>query len=272
MTSITSGVYADNVDVAVNYYNEALDFYKQDNTEESIRLFKKATEANPEFYEAYYNLAQILMSLNKDEETYDALSHVVKIKPEDTESLYNIGKIQYKRGYLTSSANYLKKIPSTAPQYESAKLLLAKIDKRHKELALENLIKEHKNVVDTSGKTKGVNIIEVEAPSGVAVDTKGNIYSASFSQDTIYKLSTIGQKSAFAKSTNIKGPIGLAVDKNNNIYVANYNANNILKITSAGAISVFADVQKPYCLIYDSLHDRLYVTEQNTNKIVKFDL
>ena len=70
----------------------------------------------------------------------------------------------------------------------------------------------------------------------------------------------------------LKGPISLTSDSIGNIYVANYNANNILKITSAGAISVFADVQKPYCLIYDSLHDRLYVTEQNTNKIVKFDL
>ena len=65
---------------------------------------------------------------------------------------------------------------------------------------------------------------------------------------------------------------GLAIDKDDNIFVANYSANNIIKLTPEGTPSIYADVKKPYCLIYDKAHNRLYVTEQGTNKLLKFDL
>lgn len=262
----------DVIDESTNYYNQAIDLYKSDKTDESIELFKKAIELNPKFYEAHYNLAQILMSLNKDDEAYKTLGEIIKIKPDDFESVYNIAKLQYKRGYLASSYNYLKTIKKEAPQYESAKLLMQKIEKRQQELNLEALIKEHKNTLDSTGKAKGAEIEEYEAPSGVAVDSRGNIFTASYSQNAIYKISITGQKNIFSKSTLIKGPIGIAIDKNNNIYIANYGANNIIKITPNWSASVYADVQKPYCITYDSIHDRLYVTEQNTNKVIKFDL
>ncbi len=263
---------ANETEEATNYYNQAIDLYKADRVDESIELFKKAIELNPEFYEANYNLAQILMSLNKNEEAYKALEQVVKLKPDDWESLYNIGKVQYNRGYLASSYGYLKKIDKKAPQYESAELLMDKIEKRQEELNLEAIIKEHKNETDAQGKTKGVEIEQYDAPSGIAVDSRGNIYTASYSDNAVYKISIYGQKTTFSKSVLIKGPIGIAIDRQDNVYIANYGANNIVKINSQGLSSVYADIQKPYCITYDSIHNRLYVTEQNTNKVVKFDL
>ncbi len=265
-------VFSNELEDAANLYNQAIDLYKQDNVEKSIELFNQAIQIKPDFYEAHYNLAQILMSLDKNDEAYEVLEKLLKIKPNDSETLYNIGKTQYKRGYLLSSHEYLVKIPKEAPQYESAKLLISKIETRQKELNLEAKIKEHKISVDSMGKTKGVELSEIAAPSGVAVDSRGNIYVASFAENAIYKISIYGKKIVFSNSPLIKGPIGVAVDKNDNVYVANYLTNNLLKISSNGQATILADIEKPYCVYYDSEHNRIYVTEQETNKLFKFDI
>ncbi|MBR2068945.1 MAG: tetratricopeptide repeat protein [Candidatus Gastranaerophilales bacterium] len=267
-----SPCFSDDIEDATVYYNEAIDVYSQDDIPKSIELFKKALELNPNFYEARYNLAQILMSQEENEEALKILKEILTLRPNDTETLYNIGKIQYKRGYLSDSFNHLKKIPETAPQYESAKILITKIEKRQNELNLEAKISEHKILLDNQGRALAVELGEITAPSGVAIDSRGNIYSASFSENVIYKISIYGQKTVFARSNLIKGPIGLAIDKDNNIYAANYSANTIVKIKPNATASVFAVISKPYCLLYDSEHDRLYATEQNSNKLVKFDL
>ncbi|MBQ8476180.1 tetratricopeptide repeat protein [bacterium] len=264
--------YCDDIEDATVYYNEAIDVYSQDDIEKSIELFKKAIELNPNFYEAHYNLAQILMSKEQNEEALKNLKEINALRPDDTETLYNIGKIQYKRGYLSDSYKYLNKIPANAPQYDSAKILIEKIEKRQHELNTEAKISEHKVLLDAQGRALPADISEITAPSGIAVDDRGNIYSASFSENVIYKISIYGQKTVFARSSLIKGPIGLAIDKENNIYVANYSANTIVKVKPNGTSAVFAVLSKPYCLLYDIEHNRLYATEQNSNKLVKFDL
>lgn len=263
-------IYADNIEEATNLYNEAIDMYNNEDYDKSISLFRQALELQPDFYEAQYNLAQVLMTVDKNEEALKPLEEIIKLKPDNAEALYNLGKIQYKRGYLSASHGYLEKIATDAPQYPSAKLLIAKIEKRQAELNLETKIKDRKT--DPTGKALSVDLAEVSAPSGIALDSRNNIYVASFSENTIYKISIYGQKTAFSSSNLLRGPIGIAIDKDDNIYSANYSANTITKITPSGAVSVFASVQKPYCITYDSVHNRLYVTEQNSNKLVKFDL
>ena len=262
----------DNLEKAANLYNEAIDLYGQDEVEKSIDYFIKALELKPDFYEAHYNLAQILMSLNKNDEAIKSLEEIAKIKPNDSENLYNLGKTYYKKGYLSKSFENLKKIGVNAPQYDSAKLLISKIEKRQNELNLEEKIKKHENIVDAQGISKGIELAEFSAPSGTAIDSKGNIYVASFSKNQIHKISIYGQQFIHSKSNLIQGPIGIAIDKDDNIYVANYSVNNIIKITPNNIASIFARVDKPYCLNYDRTNNRLYVTEQSTNKLVKFDL
>lgn len=262
----------ENIEAAANYYNDAIDLYKQDKVDKSIEYFTKALELKPDFYEAHYNLAQILMSVNRNEEALKSLEEIAKIKPDDSENLYNLGKTYYKQGYLSKAYSYLKKINQSAAQFDSAAILISKIEKRQDELNLEEKIKEHKNIVNAQGKQKGIELSEFSAPSGTAIDNRGNIYVASFLENKIYKISIYGQKTVLSKSNLIQGPIGLAIDKDNNIYVANYSANNIIKITPNNIASIFADINKPYCLYYDSAHDRIYATEQGTNKLVKFDL
>ena len=262
----------DKAQSAAILYNEAIDLYGQDEIEKSIEYFTKALELKPDFYEAHYNLAQILMSINKNDEAIKSLEEIAKIKPDDAENLYNLGKIYFKKGYLSKSFESLKKIDVNAQQYDDAKLLISKIEKRQEELNLEEKIKKHENIIDIQGISKGVELAEFSAPSGAAIDSKGNIYVASFSQNQIHKLATDGQQTIYSKSNLIQGPIGIAIDKNDNVYVANYNANNIIKITPKNVASVFAQINKPYCLTYDLANNRLYATEQGSNKLIKFDL
>ncbi len=262
----------DNTQQAANLYNEAIDLYGQDEVDKSIEYFTKALEIKPDFYEAHYNLAQILMSLNKNDEALKSLEEIHKLKPSDSENLYNLGKTYFKNGQLSKANEYLKQITTNAPQCDSAKLLISKIEKRQDELNLEEKIKERKVTIDSQGRSSGISLEEISAPSGIATDNRGNIFVASFIENQIYKISIYGQKVIFSKSNLIHGPIGLAIDKDNNIYVANYSANNIIKITPNNIVSIFATINKPYCLNYDSMHNRLYVTEQDTNKLYKFDL
>lgn len=272
-SNLAFGEYSQEVlEKATILYNDAIDLYKQDDVDKSIDYFTKALELKPDFYEAHYNLAQILMSINKNDEALKSLEEIYKIKPEDTENLYNLGKTYFKKGYLSKSYEYLKQIKTNAPQYDSAKLLIAKIEKRQDELNLEEKIKKHENISDSQGKLKAIELAEFSAPSGTAIDSRGNVYVASFLENQIYKISIYGQKTVYSKSNLIQGPIGLAIDKDDNIYVANYSVNNIIKIAPNNIASIFADINKPYCLFYDMQHNRLYATEQSTNKLVKFDL
>ena len=273
MSNLSYGeITEENIEKATELYNSAIDLYGENQTDKSIEYFTKALELKPDFYEAHYNLAQILMSLDRYDEAIKSLEEIEKLRPNDSENLYNLGKIYYKKGYLSKSHEYLKKISVNSAQYDSAKLLISKIEKRQNELNLETKINEHQSYSDSQGKLIGIELGNFSAPSGSAIDNRGNVYIASFLENKIYKISIYGQKTLYSNSTLIKGPIGLAIDKDNNLYVANYSANNIIKIAPNNVATIFADINKPYCLTYDLTHNRLYVTEQDTNKLIKYDL
>ena len=139
---------AQKLEKATSYYNDAIDLYKQDNIPKSIDYFEKALQIKPDFYEAHYNLSQILMSVNKTDEAIKSLEEIAKLKPDDSENLYNLGKLYYKKGYLFKAFENLKKIAVNDPQYDSAKLLIAKIEQRQRELNLEEKINQHHNITD----------------------------------------------------------------------------------------------------------------------------
>jgi hypothetical protein len=86
-------------------------------------------------------------------------------------------------------------------------------------------------------------------PSGIVLDSTGNIYIADMQNHRIRKMTPTGVVSTFAGSgtagfANATGtaaqfnkPIGLAIDAANNIYVADHNNNATRKITPAGVVT-----------------------------------
>lgn len=125
--------------------------------------------------------------------------------------------------------------------------------------------------------TNGVNSIFVYDTTGdlqgLALDSAGNLYAASLTQDTVTKFNTNGTASTFAIAY---GPFGLGFDSAGNLYVADQYTANIDKIAPNGAISVFASdpgngsvLSYPEGLALDSAGN-VYVVNFNTNTIEKF--
>ena len=90
-------------------------------------------------------------------------------------------------------------------------------------------------------------------PSGVAVDSGGDIYVADTANDVIRKVTSGGVVTTLAGVAGTSGstdgagasalfnqPIGLAVDASGNVYVADSGNNTIRKITSGGTVSTLA--------------------------------
>ena len=94
------------------------------------------------------------------------------------------------------------------------------------------------------------------------------VYVATFSDNSIIKITPDNKRIVFLKSDKIKGPISLASDEVGNIYVSNYSANNVLKITPQGVCSVLVEkLDKPYGLHVNG--NMLFITCQGSNSIYR---
>ena len=282
----TLAVNAYTLEDATSLYNMGIDYYSQNQVQKSMEYFKKAISIDPKFYEAYYNLAQIQASYGYLDSAIKSYEKVVQLKPDDYESVYELGRLLYKRGYLNKALSYLDKIPLNEDIYTQVLTLENKIKKRQAELIAIQKQKEQQAQVQLQNKIETTTVsvseqkpqvqtnlvLSLKAPSGVAADSQGNIYAASFSENKIYRISPDGTKSVYVESVNLGGPVGIAIDEFDNLYVANYTKNNILKVTQSGVISEFAKLRKPYCIGIDKVRKLLIVSEQDTNNVLKYEL
>lgn len=262
------GFSAETTSDAKLIYNEGVELYKQGEYERSMQAFKKATEIDPDYIDAYFNLGKLLEQLKQYREALTVFKQIIVRKPDDYESVYMAAYLSMKLGETDKAKSYLSIIPSSANIAPKAQQLANQLQTDMQTIKTEEKAKEAKEAKVPQSNNIFNNL---SSPTGLTSDSEGNLYVAGFSDNTIYKITPDGKKVVFLKDVRVNGPIGLAIDNKENIYIANYNNNNILKVSSTGDVSVLiGNVQKPYGLHISG--NILYISSQGSNAVIKYVL
>lgn len=94
---------------------------------------------------------------------------------------------------------------------------------------------------------------KLNRPSGLAIDSSGNVYISNYASAIVVKVNSLGKLSIFAgtgtpglpsagpaTSSKLGGPMGLAVDTAGNVTIADRGSNLVERVAPSGKLSIFA--------------------------------
>lgn len=144
----------------------------------------------------------------------------------------------------------------------------------------------------------------MSSPSGVAVDSAGNVYFSDAQGNRVRKISattglvtTIAGTGAFGKTGDagpgvkalLNSPAGLALDGAGNLYIADSGNHTVRKLDPTGLISLYAGtpgsggfagdgraanqarLKNPRNLFWDSVGNNLFIADKENNRVRKVD-
>ena len=268
--TMTMPAYADLASQAKIEYNKGIDYYQTGLYDQAAECFKKATELDPNYIDAYFNLGSLMEYLKQDDLALNAFKQIILRKPEDYEAAYKAAELSKKLGQVDKAKMYLTLIPQDSLIGQRARELASTMEFDVQTAQADAQTPESFTDANPKNDSNGV-YSNISSPTGIVTDNVGNLYVAGFSDNTIYKISPDNQKIVFIKSPKIDGPIGLERDSAGNLYIANYNKNNVLKVDTGGNITeIITNIQNPYCMHLNG--DLLFVSAQGSNSVVRYKL
>lgn len=242
-------------------YNQGIDFYKLGMYERAMESFRSAIRTFPDYIDAYYNLGTVLEYLKNYSEAITVFKQIYLRNPNDYEVIYKLANLSAKLEDYTKAAEYISLLPPACDYYKQGQELAESIKVN------TTLPAQQSNPPSKIATQTGI-YENVLSPTGITTDKNGNVYVATFSDNSIIKITPDNKRIVFLKSNQISGPISLASDDVGNIYVSNYSANNVLKVTPQGVATVLVDkLDKPYGLHVDG--NMLFITCQGSNSIYR---
>ena len=260
-------VSEENMNRAISYYKHGVELVRVKAYDSAIASFNEALKYHPKMTDAYFNIAAVYVSQQKYDEAYDVYVKIIALNPYDYDAILQAAKISYNRQTYALAMKYLKYIPDDYPNYPLVQQMYRDAEEQF------NVQKKtiERSKISQANENKKVLIDKFNSPAGMAVDSQGNMFVASYTDNAIIKVDKNKNKTNFVKDYLLDGPVGLAIDNYDNIYVANFEADNILKITKNGNVSVFMDnVSNPYFLYIKN--DVLYISEQGNDVVITYNL
>ncbi len=249
------------------YYNEGLDYYQNGEYAKALESFKSAVAKEPNFADAYYNMGAIYEYLKSYQSAIACFSKINQLEPNDAETILKLSELYNKVGNYEKALFFVNKITPESQFYAKANALKQQYN-------LESQKAKVKQTLSTVNKANELNksvVNKFSGPTGVAINSHGVLFVASYTDNSIYRVMPNGQSYLFSKSPLLGGPIGLAFDASDNLYVANYDKNNILKINKSGQVFIFMDkISNPYYLLIKD--NNMYITEQGNNTVIRYKL
>ena len=252
---------------AMKAYKTGVSLYRSKAYDSALASFQEALKYNPKMTDAYYNIASIQVAKKNYDEAYKTYVKIIALNPRDYDSILQAAKISYNRKNYSLAMKYLEYIPEDYEYFHIAHQMYR--DAKTLFDAEKNKIERAK--ITTANENKRILIDKFNSPAGMVVDSEGNMFVASYSDNAIVKIDKKKNRTNFIKDYLLDGPIGMAIDAYDNIYIANYDANNILKVTKGGSVSVFMEkVSQPYFLYIKN--EVLYISEQGNDVVLTYNL
>lgn len=262
--------FADLAGDAKLQYNQGVEYYKVGAYDKAAESFRKATELDPNYIDAYFNLGSLMEYLKHDEDALNAFKQIILRKPDDYEAVYKAAELSKRLGNIDKAKMYLTLIPTDSLIGSRAKELAATLEMDIPTAQAQLNQPETFAQANPKNNSNGV-YSDISSPTGIVTDNKGNLYVAGFCDNTIYKIGPDNQKMVYLKSPKIDGPIGLERDSQGNLYIANYNKNNVLRVDTGGEVTeIITNIQNPYCMHITG--DLLFVSAQGSNQVIRYKL
>lgn len=260
---------------AESLYTQGMEAYQEKALIRAADLFEKSVKADSSYVDAWYNLGAVQYKLDKFEEARYAFQKALWRAPNDQEIRYNLAMALMKLNRNDEALTQLERIPAGSALFSQAERDIAMLKKRGVQSTPSNVAANNNaNNSSNAGANVAVDGTRVYAkglvgPTGLAVGPAGELYVANYTKNSIVKIMPNGSSVVIAQGGEINGPIGMVRDpRNGNLYIANYISGGIVSVTPSGKTTTLKNgFGKPYYLYFDSLTNRLFVSEQEGNRV-----